>query len=222
MFILLACGSVGGVICFAIFFGFFSGAYVSLLPSVTASFARSVGEIGVRMGVSFAVVGVAALLGTPISGWLIGNGPVRLLVASLVPPSLLVGLTRRNRSFTGGRLRRSPASSRSPASRSCALRESCTRGQRGRRRCESLECIATARSRTRPARRVLASRDDPLAFPWLSRLSPRRQRQRWLVRCGRGRSMLSGYPSSPSTSSRLWPSVRPRPLLPSDHSLTLR
>lgn len=44
--ILLACGSTGGIIVFAILYGFFSGAYVSLLPSVNVAFARSLAEVG--------------------------------------------------------------------------------------------------------------------------------------------------------------------------------
>ena len=112
MWILLACGSPTGVVLFAIFFGFFSGAvsrssypcvallimsalqYISLLPSVNASFARSVHEIGIRIGthgsasglhsllrllkisgLPFAVLSIGALVGTPITGALVGNGP---------------------------------------------------------------------------------------------------------------------------------------------------
>ena len=44
--ILLACGSTGGIVAFAILYGFFSGAYVSLLPSVNVAFARSLAEVG--------------------------------------------------------------------------------------------------------------------------------------------------------------------------------
>lgn len=97
MWVLLACGSTGGVIAFAIVFGFVSGAYVSLLPSVNVSvrstpspralspsadarscdaqFAKSLAEVGIRIGLPFALLGIAALVGAPISGALLGSGP---------------------------------------------------------------------------------------------------------------------------------------------------
>ena len=83
MWILLACGSPTGVVLFAIFFGFFSGAvsrssypcvallimsalqYISLLPSVNASFARSVHEIGIRIGTHGSASGLHSPLRLP-------------------------------------------------------------------------------------------------------------------------------------------------------------
>lgn len=73
-FVFLACGSTGGIIGFAIVFGFFSGAYVSLLPSIQAGFARNVQEIGVRLGLPFTLLSIGALVGTPISGKSFASG----------------------------------------------------------------------------------------------------------------------------------------------------
>ena len=65
---MLGCGSTAGIVCFSIFFGFFSGAYVSLLASIEASFAKNIGEIGIRLGLPFAVLSIGALIGAPIAG----------------------------------------------------------------------------------------------------------------------------------------------------------
>ena len=57
----------------AILYGFFSGAYVSLLPSIFAAFAKSPIEIGARLGLGTALSGVGALLGTPFAGFALGS-----------------------------------------------------------------------------------------------------------------------------------------------------
>lgn len=63
--------SSAGLIIVAILFGFFSGAYVSLLAPVLASFAKNFNEIGIRLGLAFVVISLAALSGTPICGQLL-------------------------------------------------------------------------------------------------------------------------------------------------------
>ncbi|THH15537.1 hypothetical protein EW146_g4952 [Bondarzewia mesenterica] len=45
---------------------------VSLIPNLLACLARSMSELGVRMGIAFSVVGIAMLVGTPIDGALLG------------------------------------------------------------------------------------------------------------------------------------------------------
>jgi predicted MFS family arabinose efflux permease len=73
IFAMFGATNVAGVVCFAIFYGFFSGAYVSLLPGCFASLSSHLGEVGVRMGFAWAIVSLAGLTGTPISGALLGN-----------------------------------------------------------------------------------------------------------------------------------------------------
>ncbi|ETW75410.1 MFS monocarboxylate transporter [Heterobasidion irregulare TC 32-1] len=63
--------TVGAVIVFAILFGFFSGAYVSLLAPMLTSLARDVTEIGSRMGICYTFTGIGSLVGTPIAGALL-------------------------------------------------------------------------------------------------------------------------------------------------------
>jgi 2-keto-4-pentenoate hydratase len=54
-------------ITFAVLYGFASGAYVSLLPAQIALVSK-VEQIGVRVGVTFACVSFAGLVGNPIAG----------------------------------------------------------------------------------------------------------------------------------------------------------
>lgn len=54
-------------ITFAALYGFASGAFVSLLPAQMAQISK-VEQIGVRVGVTFACVSFAGLIGAPIAG----------------------------------------------------------------------------------------------------------------------------------------------------------
>lgn len=82
------------VIIFAVLYGFSSGSIVSLIPALVAQIS-DIRKIGVRNGTLFAIISVAALVGSPIGGALIAqaNGSflhlqifcgVMLIVASTV------------------------------------------------------------------------------------------------------------------------------------------
>ena len=73
VFAVFGAGSTGGLIAVAIFYGFFSGGYVSLLNPALISLAKSHTEIGIRLGLAYLVTSVAALTGTPITGALLGR-----------------------------------------------------------------------------------------------------------------------------------------------------
>lgn len=64
----LACISTGSLVVFCLLFGFFSGAFVSLPPAVIASISSEPRKIGIRVGQSFTLISIGALIGTPISG----------------------------------------------------------------------------------------------------------------------------------------------------------
>jgi MFS family permease len=57
-----------GAIIFGVLYGFFGGAFISLLPGCIQALSSNVAEIGVRMGIAWAVMAFAALSGTPIAG----------------------------------------------------------------------------------------------------------------------------------------------------------
>ena len=57
-----------GIIVFAVLYGFFSGAIISLMAPCLARLARSPMHIGTYLGMGVAVVSLAGLTGTPITG----------------------------------------------------------------------------------------------------------------------------------------------------------
>jgi len=81
---ILGCGAVlfglfgvhnfAGVVVFGLLFGFFSGAYISLIPPLLIALCRDLNELGVRIGFAFSVVSIAQLVGSPIGGALLGRG----------------------------------------------------------------------------------------------------------------------------------------------------
>ncbi|KAJ1301772.1 hypothetical protein OPQ81_009001 [Rhizoctonia solani] len=71
IFAMFGIKSSAALIIFSILYGFFSGAYVSLISPMFVSLANGFHEIGIRMGLAFAIVGFAALTGTPIAGALL-------------------------------------------------------------------------------------------------------------------------------------------------------
>ncbi|GLB40073.1 putative MFS general substrate transporter [Lyophyllum shimeji] len=74
VFSILGITSFAGVAIFGMLYGFWSGSYVSLIPSLLAQLSTHAGEQGTRMGVAFSVVSVALLVGTPIAGALVDEG----------------------------------------------------------------------------------------------------------------------------------------------------
>ncbi|KAI4728739.1 MFS general substrate transporter [Aureobasidium sp. EXF-10728] len=58
-----------------VLYGFFSGALVSLPPTVFVHLSPNRGLIGTRMGQGFSIISIGLLLGTPICGWILdGSG----------------------------------------------------------------------------------------------------------------------------------------------------
>ena len=62
---------VPGIIVFALLYGFFSGAFVSLPPTAIVSLSPSLGVVGTRMGMCFGLTSFGILIGTPVSGALL-------------------------------------------------------------------------------------------------------------------------------------------------------
>ncbi|KAL8949238.1 MAG: hypothetical protein Q9222_004637 [Ikaeria aurantiellina] len=63
--------SVAGLTIFAILYGFFAGAYVSLAPPVLVSLTPDMSVVGTWMGMSLFVASFGLLVGTPIAGSLV-------------------------------------------------------------------------------------------------------------------------------------------------------
>ncbi|KAH9474434.1 MFS transporter asaE [Psilocybe cubensis] len=73
VFCTLAIKTAAGTITFAILYGFFSGAYVSLLAPMIGTTADNDSEIGARLGICFTFTGFGGLVGTPIAGALLST-----------------------------------------------------------------------------------------------------------------------------------------------------
>ncbi|EPQ56604.1 MFS general substrate transporter [Gloeophyllum trabeum ATCC 11539] len=73
IFIFLAVHTPAGVVVYALVFGFFSGTYVSVIPAGTASLTADMATIGIRIGMSFFVVGFGGLFGSPVIGAIIAR-----------------------------------------------------------------------------------------------------------------------------------------------------
>ncbi|KAI0149638.1 MFS general substrate transporter [Hypoxylon sp. NC0597] len=60
--------NLAGTVVFALLFGFFNGGVTSLPPSAVVSLTPDMSRLGTRMGMLFAFIGLAVLVGTPIAG----------------------------------------------------------------------------------------------------------------------------------------------------------
>ncbi|KAH9913285.1 major facilitator superfamily domain-containing protein [Fomitopsis serialis] len=76
VFVMFGVTNTAAVVVFSILYGFFSGAYIALVPSVFAVLASKPEELGIRMGLGYCIVSFAMLTGTPIDGALLGQGSV--------------------------------------------------------------------------------------------------------------------------------------------------
>ncbi|KAI8630515.1 major facilitator superfamily domain-containing protein [Xylariaceae sp. FL1651] len=63
-----------GLIIFTLLYGFFSGAFLTLPFSSVVTLSPHLGVVGVRLGMSSAVVGLGLLIGTPVGGAVLARG----------------------------------------------------------------------------------------------------------------------------------------------------
>ncbi|KAI5476009.1 MFS monocarboxylate transporter [Pseudohyphozyma bogoriensis] len=71
IFVMLGATSTGGAVVFLVIFGVSSGGYISITAALFMSLANDVSEIGKRAGVGFFFMAVAALIGSPIAGFIL-------------------------------------------------------------------------------------------------------------------------------------------------------
>lgn len=70
----------GGLFVFCVLYGFSSGAFVSLSPTMTIALSPDLKDIGGRMGMIFMFCSIGLLTGTPIAGAIVPSGWVGLQV----------------------------------------------------------------------------------------------------------------------------------------------
>ncbi|KAJ0415254.1 monocarboxylate permease-like protein, mch4 [Aspergillus carlsbadensis] len=73
-FALLGIKSTGGVVAFTVIYGFVSAPYVSLPIPIVTSLSSDKSVWATRLGMSFAVIGLGALIGSPVAGAILGDG----------------------------------------------------------------------------------------------------------------------------------------------------
>jgi len=71
LFAMLGATKPTSMFVFAALYGFFSGAFISLLAAIMAGFSRSISEVGSRIGVGMFIISFALLTGYPITGALL-------------------------------------------------------------------------------------------------------------------------------------------------------
>lgn len=84
--------SVPSIIIFALLYGFFSGAFVSLPPSALVSLSPNMGVVGTRMGQCFAVASFGILIGTPGAGGILNNTGTFLGTQIFAGSTVLLGV----------------------------------------------------------------------------------------------------------------------------------
>ncbi|KAF2148920.1 major facilitator superfamily transporter monocarboxylate [Myriangium duriaei CBS 260.36] len=75
---LIAVHSTGGLVAIAVFYGFFSGVFIALPPVCIAILTPDKTKIGTRLGMAFAFLSFAVLIGGPGAGALLGADPMDL------------------------------------------------------------------------------------------------------------------------------------------------
>ncbi|KAJ7097047.1 MFS general substrate transporter [Mycena belliarum] len=68
---MIALKSVASVVVFGVLYGFSAGVYVTMTAPLLAALTDDMQELGLRMGVAFAIVGMGGLIGPPINGALL-------------------------------------------------------------------------------------------------------------------------------------------------------
>ena len=95
---LISVNSVASILVFCVFFGFFSGTFVSLPPTVFVALSPRRSIVGTRMGMGFAITAFSLLIGTPIAGAILkssGFVGVWIFGGSLITSgSILMGFAR--------------------------------------------------------------------------------------------------------------------------------
>ncbi|KAH7361371.1 major facilitator superfamily domain-containing protein [Pyrenochaeta sp. MPI-SDFR-AT-0127] len=74
LFSWLGVNSIPSYFTFTVFYGMFSGAFQSLFATTIAAYSSDISKTGTRLGIGFALIGIPALIGGPISGALLKVG----------------------------------------------------------------------------------------------------------------------------------------------------
>ncbi|KAL9094562.1 MAG: hypothetical protein Q9165_003121 [Trypethelium subeluteriae] len=70
-FCLIGTHNTGGIIVITLLYGFFSGTFVSIPPTIFVMLAPNRGMVGTRMGMGFTIISIGVVVGTPACGWIL-------------------------------------------------------------------------------------------------------------------------------------------------------
>ena len=70
-FILIGTHNTGGIIIVTLLYGFFSGTFVSIPPTIYVALSPNRGVVGTRMGMGFTIMSAGLIVGTPGCGWIL-------------------------------------------------------------------------------------------------------------------------------------------------------
>jgi predicted MFS family arabinose efflux permease len=90
--------SIGAIVVFSIFYGFFSGTFVSITSPALATLSPDLSLIGTHMGMSFAFGAIGLLVGNPVAGVLLDKygwiGPAAFCGSANVVAAIFVAAAR--------------------------------------------------------------------------------------------------------------------------------
>ncbi|KAJ6529838.1 MFS general substrate transporter [Mycena capillaripes] len=70
---MIALKTIASVVVIGVLYGLCAGVFITLIPPLLALLTPDMGELGLRLGVAFAVMGVGGLVGPPINGALLSS-----------------------------------------------------------------------------------------------------------------------------------------------------
>jgi predicted MFS family arabinose efflux permease len=83
--------SLGGLVMWSFLYGIFSGAFVSLQPSIVVSITDDLGMVGGRVGMNTFCAALGSLIGNPIAGFLLAKDPSWTALQAFCGATLFVG-----------------------------------------------------------------------------------------------------------------------------------
>ncbi|KAJ7910796.1 MFS general substrate transporter [Mycena leptocephala] len=113
---MIALRTIVSVVIIGVLYGLCIGVYITLIPPFLAILTEHIGELGLRMGVTFVLIGIGGLIGAPINGALLAGN---FLMASVGFSGFLVTFVDVRRQIAKHTLTDEPAMKRTGAIDNC-------------------------------------------------------------------------------------------------------
>ncbi|VDB97969.1 unnamed protein product [Peniophora sp. CBMAI 1063] len=83
--------SIAGLVVMCSFYGFSSGALLSLTPPAIAGLTKDIGRVGTRLGMSLGIAGIGLLIGNPVAGALVNLDTGSFVHAQILGGAIVFG-----------------------------------------------------------------------------------------------------------------------------------